>query len=226
MIRTLVWNEYLHEKDDPRVGEVYPDGIHNGIASGLRECDAEGRLSVATATMDLPEQGLSAGILDATDVMLWWGHRAHHQVDDSAVERVRQRVLDGMGLIVLHSSHFSKIFISLMGTECTLRWREDGGMEKLWVADPNHPIARGVDECIELPNTEMYGEPFDIPAPEEQVFVSWFAGGEVFRSGNCWTRGKGRVFYFRPGHETYPIYHHPQVRKVLYNAVLWAAGAS
>lgn len=223
MIRTLVWNEYLHEKDDPRVRKVYPEGIHNAIADGLRELDLEGELDVGTATMEMPEQGLSRDVLERTDVLLWWGHRAHHQVDDAIVERVRQRVLDGMGLIVLHSGHFSKIFISLMGTECSLRWREDGKKEKIWVADPSHPIARGVDECIELPNTEMYGEPFAIPAPEEQVFVSWFEGGEVFRSGNCWTRGRGRIFYFRPGHETYPIYFHPQVRKVLHNAVRWAA---
>lgn len=223
MIHTLVWNEYLHEKDDPRVRKVYPDGIHNAIAEGLRSHDPDHRLSVNTATMDMPEHGLREEVLDQTDVLLWWGHRAHHEVDDVVVERVRQRVLEGMGLIVLHSGHFSKIFISLMETECTLRWREDGKKEKIWVASPGHPIARGIDECIELVNTEMYGEPFDIPAPEEQVFVSWFEGGEVFRSGNCWTRGKGRVFYFRPGHETYPIYHHPQVQQVIYNAVRWAA---
>lgn len=226
MIRTLVWNEFLHEKDDPRVGEVYPDGIHNAIAAGLRELDGEKKLSVSTATMDLPEHGLGEDVLAQTDVLLWWGHRAHHEVDDAVVERVKQRVLDGMGLVVLHSGHFSKIFISLLGTECTLRWREDGKKEKIWVSDPKHPIARGIDECIDLPNTEMYGEPFDIPAPEEQVFVSWFEGGEVFRSGNCWTRGKGRIFYFRPGHETYPIYYHPQVKRVLHNAVFWAARES
>ena len=128
-----------------------------------------------------------------------------------------------MGLIVLHSGHFSKIFKRLMGTPCALKWREAGERERLWVVNPGHPIAEGIGPCIELENTEMYGEPFSIPEPEEQVFISWFEGGEVFRSGNIWRRGNGKIFYFRPGHETYPIYHNPVIQRVIYNAVKWAA---
>ena len=93
----------------------------------------------------------------------------------------------------------------------------------LWVVDPAHPIVEGMPDYFELPNTEMYGEPFGIPKPDDLVFISWFQGGEVFRSGCCWHRERGRVFYFRPGHETFPIYHNADVQRVIYNAVRWAA---
>jgi trehalose utilization protein len=136
---------------------------------------------------------------------------------------VQYRVLEGMGLIVLHSGHFSKIFKRLLGTSCALTWREAGERERLWVCNPGHPIVAGLDQpYIELEQTEMYGEPFDIPTPDEQIFISWFQGGEVFRSGCTWKRGNGKIFYFRPGHETYPIYHNEQVQLVLRNAVHWA----
>ena len=132
--------------------------------------------------------------------------------------------LEGMGLIVLHSGHASKIFQKLCGTDTwKLKWREDGEQEILWVVDPSHPIADGLDEKIMIPHEEMYGERFDIPQPDEQVFISWFEGGEVFRSGCCWHRGKGKIFYFRPGHEVFPIYHQPEIQKVIVNAVKWAA---
>ena len=218
-IRVTVWGEFRHEKQNPKVKEVYPDGMHTVIADGLRE---HGFTEVRTATLDEPEHGLTDDVLANTDVLTWWGHMAHGDVQDDIVEKVKQRVLEGMGLIVLHSGHFSKIFKTLMGTTCDLKWREIGEKERIWVVEPGHPIAQGLGEYIELEHAEMYGERFDIPAPETLVFMSWFEGGEVFRSGCCYSRGKGRIFYFRPGHETYPIYFDENIRKVIANAVNWA----
>ncbi|OES46694.1 ThuA domain-containing protein [Domibacillus iocasae] len=214
-----VWNEFRHEKKNETVKEIYPNGIHEVIADFLQE---EGR-TVKTATLDEAEHGLTDDVLNNTDVLLWWGHVAHEEVDDEIVKKVQQRVLDGMGLIVLHSGHFSKIFKTLMGTSCDLKWREAGEKERLWVIDPAHPIAEGIGEYFELEHEEMYGEHFDIPAPDELVFMSWFEGGEVFRSGVTYKRGNGKIFYFRPGHETHPTYYNENVQKVIQNAVKWAA---
>lgn len=221
MTRVTVWNEYRHEREDEEVREVYPDGIHEAIAGFLEDRGFD----VGTATLDEPEHGLTDEVLAETDVLTWWGHEAHEEVEDGVVERVRQRVLDGMGLLVLHSGHFSKIFKRLMGTSCDLKYREAGETERLWVLEPGHPIAAGVEEYVEVPETEMYGERFDVPPPETLVFTSWFEGGEVFRSGCCYRRGSGKVFYFRPGHETYPVYHQPEIQRVVANAVEWAAPA-
>lgn len=219
MIRVIVWNEYLHEKENQVVASLYPNGIHGAIGAGIAKEDVQ----VRYATLDMPEHGLSDEVLSETDVLIWWGHRGHNQVSDEIVERVQKRVLQGMGLIVLHSGHFSKIFKKLMGTTCDLKWRAVGEKERLWVVDPSHPIAEGVGQFIELEHEEMYGEHFDIPAPDELVFVSWFEGGEVFRSGCTFRRGQGKIFYFRPGHETYPTYHNQDVLRVISNAVHWAA---
>lgn len=222
-IRVTVWNEYLHEKQEVRIAEVYPKGIHGAIADGLRPYGFQ----VRTATLDEPQHGLPADVLDVTDVLIWWGHMGHDQVDDAVVERVYQRVLGGMGLIVLHSGHFSKIFKRLMGTSCNLKWREhEQENERLWVVAPAHPIAAGLPQWIDLDHEEMYGEHFDIPAPDELVLVSWFKGGEVFRSGCTWQRGRGRIFYFRPGHEAFPTYYNEQVRHIIANGVQWAAPAN
>jgi trehalose utilization protein len=218
--RVTVWSEYLHELKSAEVAAIYPQGMHEAIAGGLR---AHGFDQVATATLAEPEHGLTEERLAATDVLFWWGHIGHDKVDDAIVQRVAQRVLDGMGLVVLHSGHFSKIFKHLMGTTCDLKWREADDRELLWVVAPGHPIAAGLPEVIDLEGEEMYGELFDIPAPQELVFISWFSGGEVFRSGCCYTRGRGKIFYFRPGHETYPTYHNPQIQRVLANAAHWAA---
>ena len=177
-----------------------------------------------TATLDEPEHGLTEEVLAATDVLTWWGHAAHDLVQDTVVDRVHQRVLKGMGLVALHSGHHSKIFRKLMGTSCSLRWRElETENERIWVVKPGHPIADGVGPFIDIPAEEMYGEFFDIPTPDELVFVSWFKGGEVFRSGCCYHRGHGKVFYFRPGHETFPTYFQAEVRQVIANATAWAA---
>lgn len=220
MIRVTVWNENVHEKTDKEVREVYPEGIHGAIAGFLGKNDD---IEVRTATLDMPEHGLSEETLDTTDVLIWWAHVAHDKVDDAVVKRVQTKVLEGMGLICLHSAHFSKIFRVLLGTTCSLKWREDGEKERLWNIEPSHPITAGIGEYFELPNTEMYGERFDIPTPDKLVLVSWFRGGEVFRSGCTWERGHGRIFYFRPGHETFPIYRNKDVQTVLTNSVRWAA---
>lgn len=218
-IRVTVWNEFRHEKKDAHIASVYPEGIHGAIAAGLQEAG----FTVRTATLDEPEHGLTEEVLANTDVLTWWGHMAHGEVKDEIVARVQKRVLQGMGLIVLHSGHMSKPFVKLMGTTCELLWREAGEKERFWVVDPGHPIASGLPAHFELPHEEMYGEYFDIPAPDRIVFISWFPGGEVFRSGCCFQRGSGKIFYFRPGHETFPTYFDPQVRKVIANAVRWAA---
>ena len=219
MIRVTVWNENIHEKTNEKVAGIYPKGIHGAIAEGI----AQEGFRIRTATMEQPEHGLTEDVLNVTDVLIWWGHRAHKDVSDDVVDRVHARVLQGMGLIVLHSGHFSKIFKKLMGTTCNLKWREAGDKERIWVVDPAHPIAEGLGPYFEIPHEEMYGEHFDIPAPDELVFISWFEGGEVFRSGCAYHRGQGKVFYFRPGHETYPTYHDPNVLRVIANAVKWAA---
>lgn len=219
-LRVTVWNEFRHERRNEKVAKIYPEGIHAAIAGALRR---EEGLEVRTATLDEPEHGLTAEVLQNTDVLTWWGHQAHHEVSDEVVERVQQRVLDGMGLVVLHSGHNSKIFKRLMGTTCNLNWREGNDHERLWVVQPGHPTVAGIGPYFELDHEEMYGEYFDIPQPDILVLLSWFSGGEVFRSGCCYTRGQGRIFYFRPGHETHPTYHHPLVQRVIANAVRWTA---
>ncbi|MGG7518119.1 ThuA domain-containing protein [Allorhizobium undicola] len=218
-IRTIVWGENTHEHENPVVGEIYPDGMHTVIAEALnRDPD----ILTETATLQEAEHGLSVQRLASTDVLVWWGHKAHGAVSDEVVERVCARVHEGMGLIVLHSGHFAKVFKRLMGTPCSLKWREAGERERLWTVNPGHPIARGIPENFVLENEEMYGEFFAVPEPLETVFISWFAGGEVFRSGLTWRRGAGNIFYFRPGHETYPTYHDATVMRVIANAVKWA----
>jgi trehalose utilization protein len=217
LIRVLVWNEHRHERESAEVATIYPEGIHGTLAGPLGDAGFD----VRTGTLDDIDQGLTD--LDWADVLVWWGHIAHDEVTDAAVDRVQARVLDGMGFIGLHSAHYSRPFRRLMGTSCSLKWREADDRERLWVVDPSHPIAAGLDECIELDREEMYGEFFDIPAPDATIFLSWFTGGEVFRSGVTYVRGRGRVFYFRPGHETYPTYHDPRIQLVIANGVRWAA---
>jgi trehalose utilization protein len=222
-IRAVVWNENVHDRENDLVKSIYPKGIHGAIAEALAKDED---LTVSTATLEQPEHGLSADRLNETDVLLWWGHKAHGQVSDQIVERVAERVWEGMGLIVLHSGHFSKIFKKLMGAPCSLQWREAGEKERVWIVNRNHPIAQGLDKSFIVEQSEMYGEPFTIPEPMETVFISWYDGGEVFRSGVTFQRGGGRIFYFSPGHEAYPIYHDKHVQTVLRNAVKWAANAA
>lgn len=218
-VRTVVWGENIHEQTNEDVRALYPEGMHGAIAAALAQDD---NIQVSVATLQEAEHGLSEERLAATDVLTWWGHRAHGEVSDEIVARVQRRVWEGMGLIVLHSGHYSKIFRLLMGTPCSLKWREAGERERLWVVNRGHPIARGLGDYVELPNTEMYGEPFAVPEPMETVFISWYEGGEVFRSGMTFQRGAGRIFYLSPGHETYPIYHNTDMQQILRNAVNWA----
>jgi trehalose utilization protein len=219
-LRVTIWNEYLHELEHEQVGAIYPDGIHVALKAAV-EAAVEGAV-VRTATLREPDHGLSQALLDDTDVMVWWGHKAHAEVADLWAERVHQAVLSGMGLVVLHSGHFSKPFKRVIGTNGSLRWREADEKERLWALEPSHPILEGVPEHFELEQEEMYGERFDIPHPDELLMLSWFQGGDVFRSLCTWRRGHGRVVYFRPGHETYPTYHHPIVRRIVANACAWA----
>lgn len=221
-LRVTVWGENVHEQEHEFIRKIYPKGMHQCIADGLAE---DRGIHVRTATLQEPEHGLTQKVLDETDVLTWWGHCSHGKVDDEIVTRVQKRVWEGMGLIVLHSGHYSKIFTRLLGTSCSLTWREAGEKERIWVCNPGHAIAQGLGTHFEIPNEEMYGEPFGIPTPDEQVFISWFEGGEVFRSGCTWIRGQGKIFYFRPGHESYPTYHQKEVKLVLKNAAHWAAPA-
>ncbi|MDD9910271.1 MAG: ThuA domain-containing protein [Ahrensia sp.] len=219
MIRAVVWGENVHEQTNETVASIYPKGMHTCIADALNEDPA---INATTATLQDPEHGLPQDRLDESDVLLWWGHAAHGAVSDVVVDRVANAVWSGMGLILLHSAHFSKIFKRLMGTPCSLTWREAGERERIWVTAPGHPIAEGLANHFELEHEEMYGEPFHVPEPLETVFVSWFQGGEVLRSGLTYRRGAGNIFYFQPGHETYPTYYDENIRLVLKNAVRWA----
>ena len=216
-MKVVVWNENAHEKEDPRITEIYPGGLHGYIASFLKSDDVE----VSTATLDDPDCGLTDEVLKETDVLIWWGHAVHDKVPDEVVERVHRYIMSGMGLIVLHSGHHSKIFKKINGTTCNLKWR-DGARERIWTIKPNHPIAAGIPETFALDCEEMYGEPFDIAEPMETIFMGWFNGGELFRSGCTWVRGNGKIFYFQPGHETNKSFQNENVQKIIKNAVRWA----
>ena len=219
MIRITVWNEYKHEREYENIRKIYPEGIHGCIASFLK---TEEVFAVRTATFDMPEHGLTEDVLQETDVLIIWSHALQEEFSDTVAERVQRHVLGGMGLIALHSAHFSKIMKRLLGTSMTLKWRH-GDREKLWCIAPAHPIAKGIPEMIELPQEEMYGEFFDIPKPDDVVFTGWFSGGEVFRSGCTFSRGMGKIFYFQPGHEEYPIYFKPEIQQIIINAVRFCA---
>jgi trehalose utilization protein len=220
-IRVTVWNEFRHEKTNETVKAVYPDGMHVEIAGGLRE---NGLSEIRYALQDEPEHGLTDEVLASTDVLTWWGHGAHHQVADEVVQKVYDRVQAGMGLVVLHSGHHSKIFRKLMGSSANLKWRvAEHQKEVLWVIKPGHPILAGIHDHFTLPEEEMYGEYFDVPPPDELLLISSFSGGEVFRSGMTWQRGLGKIFYFRPGHEVYPTFKDANVRRIIANGVKWCA---
>jgi trehalose utilization protein len=221
-IHVTIWNEFVDERTDEQARAIYPEGIHAVIARAVAEQLHDG-VTVRTATLDQPEHGLTAEVLEATDVLVWWAHDAHEQVVDDVVDRVQQRVLRGMGLVALHSSQGAKVLQRLLGTTCAVRWRVADEREVVWTVSPQHPVAAGVPHPFIIPQDEMYSEYFDIPQPDELVFISSFAGGEVFRSGCCFRRGWGRIFYFSPGHETNPVYYQPEVQRVVANAIRWAA---
>ena len=244
MIRVTIWYEYVQEsgqmtpefeaqvpegqlegfrqwipESTKKIRRQYPDGLMETLAKYLRK-DPE--FEVTSVNLFMPECGLTEELLEKTDVLIWWAHIAHRMVPDEIAYRVVRRVQAGMGFIPLHSAHQSKPFVYLLGTSGTLKWRE-GDFCRIWTAAPAHPITEGIPESVDLIEEEMYGEPFDIPKPDETVFISWYSGGEVFRSGCTWTRGYGKIFYFQPGHETSPSYHNPYVLKIIENGVYWAA---
>lgn len=225
MTRITIFNEFRHERTDEKVRAIYPDGIHVALRDGIeaRLAGSGEALSFRYALQDEPEHGLSQEVLEDTDTLLWWAHMGHGDISDEVAARVQQAVLSGMGLLVLHSAHFSKPFQRLLGSNCSLHWREADDSERLWNLEPAHPIMAGVPDHIELDREEMYGERFDVPKPDELLMISWFSGGEVFRSLCTWQRGHGRVVYFRPGHETYPTYHDTNIQQIIANASLWAA---
>ena len=240
-VRVLVWDEAPHHA--PK--EMYPKSLNGAIADGLNEM-GQGRIVAKTANLDDPNQGITDEALAGTDVLLWWGHARHGEVTDETAARVIQAVHHGMGFIPLHSAHYSKTFRGVLNCTGHLKggWRESNppDTEEITVCAPRHPIAQGVEDFV-LPQEEMYGNPFDVPPPLAVVFQSYFPqGGEYFPSftatvgegidldftsgpggGKGQGEGKGRVFYFRPGHEAFPTYFDPNVRRILHNAVLWAA---
>lgn len=218
-LRVTMWNEFVHERELPEIRAVYPEGIHGCLRNFLEK---EQDITVKCVTLDMPNQGITQELLDNTDVLIWWSHARQEDITDETVRLVRNAVHSGMGLVALHSAHFSRIMRDLLGTTMTLHWRH-GDREKLWCIDPTHPIAQGVPACIDIPEEEMYGECFDIPRPDDIIFIGWFAGGQVFRSGVTFTRGRGKIFYFQPGHEEAPVYQHPDIQRIIINAVRWAA---
>lgn len=217
-IRVTVWNEFRHEKTDPDAKRLYPEGIHATVASFLKECDG---LEVRLAALDDPDQGLPDEVLNTTDVLVWWGHMCHGEVDDALVERIRQRVYAGMGFVALHSAHHSKPFKAILGTTGNLAWgREQKGI--VWNLLPSHPIARGIPAHFTI-YEEMYGEPFFIPVPDELIFGTWYEDGNIFRGGCTFYRGLGKIFYFHPGHETCDSFYNEYVRRIICNAVQYTA---
>ena len=221
-IRVTIWNEYRHEKRSEQVRAIYPEGIHKTIGAFLSECED---LEITYATLDDPHQGMPDEVLNNTDVLIWWGHTAHGEVDDALVERIRQRVYAGkMGFVPVHSGHHSKPFKQILGTTGNLSWGQDQ-KEIIWNLNPSHPIAAGIPDHFILDVEEMYGEPFYIPTPDEIIFGGWFEHGNMMRAGCTWRRGAGKIFYFQPGHERCPSFHNPYVQQIIKTGVHWAAPA-
>ena len=221
-INVTIYNEYLHELSEEKIAKVYPKGIHGAIIEMLEKRNP-GKYNFRVANFNMPSHGLTDDVIENTDVLIWWGHMAHNEVDDEVVEKIVKKVWEkGLGLIVLHSAHYSKPFRRLMGTSCRLKWRESDDRERLWIMDPAHPITKGIPESIELPHEETYGERFEIPAPDQLIMMGWFEGGEVFRSGCCYHRGLGKIFYLQPGHESYPTYYNEDIIHIIDNAIDWA----
>ena len=214
-INVTVWNEFRHERNDPRVAEIYPGGIHAAIKSFLQSDD----VNVTCVTLDMENNGITDELLDKTDVLIWWGHMAHRDVLDEVAAKVRDRVYAGMGFIALHSAHHSKPFKLIVGTTGNLSWGRDQ-RAIVWNVNPTHPIAEGIPAHFEL-FEEMYGEPFYIPKPDDLIFTTWYADGNIFRGGATFTRGFGKIFYFHPGHEFCRSFYDANVQKIIKNAVKW-----
>ncbi|GGA37183.1 ThuA domain-containing protein [Paenibacillus physcomitrellae] len=227
-IRITVFCEHHQDRYEP-VKSVYPDGIHAAIAAAFAE---EPGFQITIATQDMPSHGLTNEVLECTDVLIWWSHIDNHLLDDTVANEVCRRVVrDGMGFIALHSASFSKPWQRMLGIEYEagewgrFRTMPKGEKERLWVVAPGHPICEGLGDFIEIPQDEMYGEPMLIPEPDKLLFIAWWEGGEVCRSGTLFERGRGKIFGFTPGHEEFPIYHQSEIRRVLRNAVRFLAPA-
>lgn len=216
-MKIVIYNEHNAHHKEGKTLLAYPNGIHGA----LKDLFESHHHDVEVYTLE-NINSISDDTLKNTDVMVWWGHMNHQDVKDEVAQRIVDQVLKGMGFIALHSAHLAKPFKKLMGTACNLKWREIDEKERVWVVNPTHPIAKGLNEYFEIPHEEMYGEPFGIPTPDELVFIGWFQGGNVFRSGCCYQRGYGKVFYFQPGHETNPTFMMKEVQQVLLNAIDWA----
>jgi trehalose utilization protein len=221
--RVVVWSENTAPK------KVYPHDINAAVAEGLAPLKDKG-WEIVTASIGDPEQGVPPASLNKTDVLMWWGHQRHGQVTDEHVQQIVKRVKNGgMGFIALHSAHFSKALKALLGTNCGWKggYVEDGSKLEMIVQDKEHPIAKGIHD-FSIPHTERYTEPFECPKPDAVVFGGIYirpdGSKEESRQGLAWNIGKGRVFYFQPGHETYPIFFDANIRKLLCNAVEWAGG--
>ena len=215
-LRVTIWNEYRHEKTDAAAKEIYPNGLHAVIGEYLT---AQGDMEVTLAALDDPEQGLPEEVLNNTDVLVWWGHMAHAEVDDALVERIRKRVYLGqMGLVTLHSGHHSKVFRSIIGTTGHLSWGREQ-KEIVWCVNPTHPIAAGIPDHFLIESEELYAEPFFVGEPDETVFTSWFEDGFVLRSGMVFKRAAGKIFYFQPGHELCRSFYNENVLKVIHNGI-------
>ncbi len=214
-LRVRVWCEGTAPRS------VYPDDVDGALGEDLTRREG---LTVHRARLNDPDAGLSDAALDATDCLIWWGRLRHGDVPDDRARAVVERVKAGrLGFVALHASFASKPFQTLMGTPCEPEaWRNDGSPEHVVVQEPNHPLARGI-QPFTIPQSIMYAEPFAVPKPEAVVLVSSWGQGETFRSGLTWTVGQGRVVYFRPGHDAFPVLFHPSVRQVIANAVQWAS---
>ena len=220
-MRVTLFTEYNASMDCDEAKASYPNGGMNPALEAFLKTENE----VTTIIHSDGDDGsaLTEEILKNTDVLVWWGHWYHGSVNDKVADMVVEFVNRGMGFIALHSAHASKPFRRLVGTNGSLSWREMGENERLWVIEKAHPITKGLGDYVDIPHEEMYGEPFAIPAPDELLFISWFKGGEVMRSGCVFNRGYGKVFYFRPGHETLPTYLNPQIQQIVLNAVKYVA---
>jgi trehalose utilization protein len=228
-IRVTIFCEHNQDRYEP-VKSVYPDGMHAAIAGAY---DEESGFRVTIATQDMPEHGLSKEVLNETDVLIWWSHIDNNLLSDAVANEVCKRVVrDGMGFVALHSACYSKPWQRLLGIEYEagewgrFRTMPKGEKERLWVVTPGHAICEGIGDCIEIPQDEMYGEPMLMPDPDKLLFIAWWEGGDVCRSGTLFERGRGKIFGFTPGHETFPIYYQPEIRQVLRNAARFLARPS
>jgi trehalose utilization protein len=232
----VVWSEGTAPKAQ------YPNDINGAVAEGLKCLDG---WEVVTANLSDPEQGLPDSLLNRADVLVWWGHKKHGDVKTELVQKIVKRVQeDGMGFIALQSAHFSKPNIALMSIGKTKQELLDAvkpkGRVGAWGAYVNdctdlkvttlakdHPIAKGVPAEFNIVHTERYDNPYAVPTPEQVIFDGVYTkadGGKVpSQLGFVWTIGKGKMFYLQIGHETCPVYFDPTIRKIMANAVVWAA---